>query len=320
MKPNQKFRHKFQLHVTATFVKMFDNGNYQLLVDEGKSKPTKHSYYPSDLQGEKACWVELVEQPLKAEFLLNTKSRPFLVNSIAEARNLSIRHIQQRDLGGSEFGGCLVWDSEGKPLAHISYNGRVWEWSGGLSWQDVGKKEIILSPDGSVVAQPAPTPEPTEVRQSEPDPLLEACLSLAKSEEGITVPLLQRRFRIGLIRARKLMTEIERETSSTTPTEPAQMEPAPTPEPEKPEVIFRIPSIGSYYKVEGEALFSVPMNADGTPEMEEGNTGKINWDECYPVSYSPEFEYANQEVYKALCLVYSPSVAHALVNKYIIRK
>ena len=49
------------------------------------------------------------------------------VKSISEARDKVMQFISEFDLGSGNWSGGQIFDTEGKPIAFISYNGRVWE-------------------------------------------------------------------------------------------------------------------------------------------------------------------------------------------------
>jgi hypothetical protein len=56
------------------------------------------------------------------------RPRPQWVNvcDLAEARERCINFIVSNDLGGGNWAGGDVQDDSGKPVAYVSYNGRVW--------------------------------------------------------------------------------------------------------------------------------------------------------------------------------------------------
>jgi hypothetical protein len=57
------------------------------------------------------------------------------VETLAEASKKTLAFIEDRDLGSRDVGMCVVL-REGKVIAHISYNGRVWE-AGGLGLVEI---------------------------------------------------------------------------------------------------------------------------------------------------------------------------------------
>ena len=71
-----------------------------------------------------------------ASFSINTRvdelQKPeglayFAVNSLKEASNLTQKFIQEYRLSSSNWIGGVVLNSEMEVIAHISYNGRVWD-------------------------------------------------------------------------------------------------------------------------------------------------------------------------------------------------
>jgi hypothetical protein len=62
----------------------------------------------------------------------------FEVNSLLEAKNLTQQFIKEYSLGGSNWIGGRVIDNDNNFIAHISYNGRVWE------SEDYPSKEIEI--------------------------------------------------------------------------------------------------------------------------------------------------------------------------------
>lgn len=59
-----------------------------------------------------------------------SKPRDFIyyqVQNLKEAKKLCLDYIEYYDLGGSSWIGGRVIDNESNFIAHISYNGRVWE-------------------------------------------------------------------------------------------------------------------------------------------------------------------------------------------------
>lgn len=59
------------------------------------------------------------------------------VESFAAASNAVLGYIARNNLGGGNWAGGLIFRG-GKPIAHVSYNGRVWR---GKSWKS-GQKPI----------------------------------------------------------------------------------------------------------------------------------------------------------------------------------
>lgn len=49
------------------------------------------------------------------------------VKSVSEARDKVMQFISENDLGSGNWGGGQIFDTEGKPIAFVSYNGKVWE-------------------------------------------------------------------------------------------------------------------------------------------------------------------------------------------------
>lgn len=60
------------------------------------------------------------------------------VKSFKEASKVCQKFIEDNDLGGGNWDGGLILDDNNKVIAHVSYNGRVWE---GESWTS-NTKEI----------------------------------------------------------------------------------------------------------------------------------------------------------------------------------
>lgn len=48
------------------------------------------------------------------------------VKSVSEARNKVMQFISENDLGSGNWSGGQIFEN-GKPIAFVSYNGRVWE-------------------------------------------------------------------------------------------------------------------------------------------------------------------------------------------------
>jgi len=55
------------------------------------------------------------------------KNKSVEVASFVEARNACVKFIDDNDLGGGNWSGGEIINNEGKIIAHVSYNGRVWE-------------------------------------------------------------------------------------------------------------------------------------------------------------------------------------------------
>lgn len=49
------------------------------------------------------------------------------VCSVLEARRICLEYIRKYQLGGSHWCGGQVTNAQGRPVAHISYNGRLWQ-------------------------------------------------------------------------------------------------------------------------------------------------------------------------------------------------
>lgn len=60
-----------------------------------------------------------------------SKNKSVKVNSFLEARQKCMNFIDSNDLGGGNWSGGLIMDDNNKVIAHVSYNGRVWE---GANW------------------------------------------------------------------------------------------------------------------------------------------------------------------------------------------
>ena len=63
----------------------------------------------------------------------------FPVNTLQEAAQKCREYIDENDLGGGNWSGGDVYDINGKVIAHVTYNGRVWNTS---SYDDKNKKEF----------------------------------------------------------------------------------------------------------------------------------------------------------------------------------
>ena len=75
--------------------------------------------------------------------LPRTQDEIVTVNSLKEAREACHRYINKNRLGGGNWTGGQVYDENEKPVARISYNGRIWEWDGHTEWT-INTKEIII--------------------------------------------------------------------------------------------------------------------------------------------------------------------------------
>lgn len=60
-----------------------------------------------------------------------SKDKNVKVNSFLEAQQKCMKFIDKNNLGGGNWSGGHIKDNTGKIIAHISYNGRVWE---GATW------------------------------------------------------------------------------------------------------------------------------------------------------------------------------------------
>jgi len=67
----------------------------------------------------------------------------FGVNSIQEAKELQRKYIIEFDLGGGNYVGGNIIDTNGNPIAYISYNGRIWEDRNG--WKDGRELDVNLN-------------------------------------------------------------------------------------------------------------------------------------------------------------------------------
>lgn len=68
------------------------------------------------------------------------KNKKVSVSSFEEASEVVNKFIHENDLGSGNWSGGAIFEN-GKQIAHVSYNGRVWE---GTEWNTNGK-EIILT-------------------------------------------------------------------------------------------------------------------------------------------------------------------------------
>lgn len=64
------------------------------------------------------------------------------VNSFKEASDVCSKFIIKNDLGSGNWSGGQIVDDKGKHIAHVSYNGRVWE--GSASQTPFEAKEIKI--------------------------------------------------------------------------------------------------------------------------------------------------------------------------------
>ena len=65
------------------------------------------------------------------------KNSVVTVKSFKEASEVCQKFIEDNDLGGGNWNGGRIFDDDGKEIAHVSYNGRVWE---GKSWTPTTKE------------------------------------------------------------------------------------------------------------------------------------------------------------------------------------
>lgn len=56
-----------------------------------------------------------------------TKNKIITVKSLKEARDVCREYIEDNDLGSGNWTGGQVYEMNNKQIAHISYNGRIWE-------------------------------------------------------------------------------------------------------------------------------------------------------------------------------------------------
>ncbi len=68
------------------------------------------------------------------------RSKTVKVNSFKAASEACMSFIERNNLGGGNWAGGEIMDDTGKIIAHVSYNGRVWD---GEYW-NTDAKEIIL--------------------------------------------------------------------------------------------------------------------------------------------------------------------------------
>jgi len=68
---------------------------------------------------------------------IEIQERWFEIGTLREASVICRRFIEINDLGGGNWTGGDVKDDAGNVIAHISYNGRVWE-----DWGTATPKEI----------------------------------------------------------------------------------------------------------------------------------------------------------------------------------
>ncbi len=59
--------------------------------------------------------------------LYGVVSKTVEVISMKEAKTKCLNFIEENDLGSSNWSGGQILDDDNKVIAHVSYNGRVWE-------------------------------------------------------------------------------------------------------------------------------------------------------------------------------------------------
>ena len=62
------------------------------------------------------------------------------VKTFKEASEACVKFINENDLGSGNWYGGEIYDNKGKIIAHVSYNGRVWE---GQNWS-TNAVEILI--------------------------------------------------------------------------------------------------------------------------------------------------------------------------------
>lgn len=77
----------------------------------------------------------------------NRIKKPAYVNSLQEASNLCSKFIEAGELTSEQWQGGEVFTDEGKQIANISYNGRIWDLNGKeipaiLALAPIGNKSI----------------------------------------------------------------------------------------------------------------------------------------------------------------------------------
>lgn len=65
------------------------------------------------------------------------KNKTVTVASYKEASEVCSKFINDNDLGSGNWAGGEILDDKNKVIAHVSYNGRVWE---GKSWSSTTKE------------------------------------------------------------------------------------------------------------------------------------------------------------------------------------
>lgn len=55
------------------------------------------------------------------------------VETFRQASEVCREFIERNGLGGGNWMGGEVRDKDDKPIAYVSYNGRVWEWEGKMT-------------------------------------------------------------------------------------------------------------------------------------------------------------------------------------------
>ena len=65
-----------------------------------------------------------------------------IVSSYAEASRVCRDYIVENELGGGNWTGGQILDGAGHAVAHVSYNGRVWEGEAG-SWTPETREILI---------------------------------------------------------------------------------------------------------------------------------------------------------------------------------
>ncbi len=69
------------------------------------------------------------------------KAHLVTVRSFKDASYKCSKFIEDNELGGGNWDGGQIFDETGKQIAHVSYNGRVWE--GKVNPPNVGKEIMI---------------------------------------------------------------------------------------------------------------------------------------------------------------------------------
>lgn len=76
--------------------------------------------------------VKLASAPNPDHYQTTPPANPksYMVPSLMRAREVAMRYRDENDLGGGNWHRADVYDGQGKFVARISYNGRLWDAKG----------------------------------------------------------------------------------------------------------------------------------------------------------------------------------------------